>query len=104
MARIYSKNKQYNGISAGVNFVNGVGVTDDPYLVSWFMENGYTVEEKKEIKNYEDMTYKELTDYAKERGFNGIGYKKEQLIQALYDLDKKVGRVCAEDKIRETEG
>ena len=44
------------------------------------------------------MTYKELTDYAKERGFNGIGYKKEQLIQALYDLDKK------EDKIRETEG
>lgn len=47
MAKIYCRNKQYNGISAGVNFVNGVGVTDDPYLVSWFMENGYTVEEKK---------------------------------------------------------
>jgi len=98
MAKIYCRNRQYNGISAGINFVNGVGVTDDPYLVSWFIEHGYTVEEeKKEIKNYEDMTYKELTDYAKERGFNGIGYKKEQLIQALYDLDKK------EDKIRKTE-
>ena len=47
MARIYSKNKQYNGISAGINFVNGVGVTDDPYLVSWFIEWLYRRREKK---------------------------------------------------------
>lgn len=51
MAKIYCKNTEFNGISATVNFENGVGVTDDPYLISWFMEHGYTVEEgKKEVK------------------------------------------------------
>jgi len=35
------------------------------------------------------MNYKELTELAKERGFNGIGLKKEPLIIALIDLDSK---------------
>ena len=43
MSRIYCKNKRYNGISAGVNFLEGVGVSNDPRLLSWFMENGYEV-------------------------------------------------------------
>jgi hypothetical protein len=91
MAKIYSNNKEFNGISASVNFVNGVGVTDDPYLISWFKEHGYTVEIEIKPEDIENMTYKELTDYAKERGFNGIGYKKPELIKAL--LEKEFGIV-----------
>ncbi len=90
MAKIYSNNKEFNGISASVNFVNGVGVTDDPYLISWFKEHGYTVEIEIKPEDIENMTYKELTEYAKERGFNGIGYKKPELIKALLELDNKV--------------
>jgi DNA uptake protein ComE-like DNA-binding protein len=43
MAKIYSKNKQYNGISASVNFINGVGESNLPHLLDWFQENGYTI-------------------------------------------------------------
>lgn len=44
MARIYSPNKQYNGISATVDFTQGVGECADPHLIEWFKEKGYTVE------------------------------------------------------------
>ena len=90
MAKIYSNNKQYNGISASVNFVNGVGDCNIPHLLAWFQENGYTiVEDKREPSIYDSMNYKEMTELAKERGFNGIGLKKELLIKALIDLDAK---------------
>lgn len=41
---ILAPNKQYNGVSAGVSFVNGKGETAEPHLVEWFRERGYTVE------------------------------------------------------------
>lgn len=43
MARIIAPNKDYNGESASVTFVKGVGETSDAYLVEWFKEHGYTV-------------------------------------------------------------
>lgn len=43
MARIIAPNKDYNGESASVTFVKGVGETSDAYLVKWFKEHGYTV-------------------------------------------------------------
>ena len=90
MAKIYSNNKQYNGISASVNFVNGVGESNLSYLLSWFQENGYTIiEDKRDPSIYDSMAYKELTDMAKDRGFNGIGLKKEDLIKALILWDKE---------------
>ena len=90
MAKIYSKNKQYNGISASVNFINGVGESNLPHLVSWFQENGYTiVEDKREPSIYDSMAYKELTELARECGFNGIGMKKEKLIKALILWDQE---------------
>jgi len=45
MAKIFCQNEQYTGISASVEFVNGVGETDNLYLIEWFKENGYIVEE-----------------------------------------------------------
>lgn len=43
--KIYSPNREYTGVSASVPFCNGAGETDDPYLIKWFREHGYTVEE-----------------------------------------------------------
>src|SRR5665647_911828 len=89
MAKIYC-DKEFNGISASVNFLDGVGITDDPYLISWFMEHGYTiVEDIREPSVYDEWTYEKLTEYAKERGFNGIGLKKEPLMRKFIDLDAK---------------
>lgn len=46
MATVKAPNKEYAGVSAGVLFANGVGHTDDPYLLKWFHEHGYEVEVK----------------------------------------------------------
>ena len=46
--KVYSPNKEYTGISASVPFCNGTGETDDPHLIEWFKEHGYTVEEPME--------------------------------------------------------
>ena len=51
MAKIYAPNERYAGVTAGVSFSNGVGVTEDKWLIQWFEAKGYkVVEEKKEIK------------------------------------------------------
>ena len=44
--KIYAPNEGYSGSSAGVTFVNGVGETDNPYLIDWFKERGYRVDEE----------------------------------------------------------
>ena len=43
--KICSPNKEYTGVSASVPFCNGMGETDDPYLIEWFKMHGYKVEE-----------------------------------------------------------
>lgn len=47
MAQIIAPNKDYNGESASVTFVKGVGETSDAYLIEWFKEHGYTVVDSK---------------------------------------------------------
>jgi hypothetical protein len=47
MAKIYAPNKEYTGVSASVPFVNGVGESDNPVLLSWFEAHGYEVEKPK---------------------------------------------------------
>lgn len=46
MARVIAPNKEYAGVSAGVSFHGGEGNTDDPYILAWFRDHGYEVEEK----------------------------------------------------------
>lgn len=48
--KVYSPNKEYTGTSASVPFCNGMGETDDPHLIEWFKEHGYTVEEPMEAE------------------------------------------------------
>ena len=45
---IKSPNKDYTGVSASVPFCNGVGETEDLYLIQWFKDHGYEVEETPE--------------------------------------------------------
>jgi uncharacterized protein involved in outer membrane biogenesis len=45
MAKIFSPNTSYNGVSATVSFVDGRGETNNPDLIVWFKENGYHVYE-----------------------------------------------------------
>ena len=44
--KIYAPVKDTNGIYASVLFKNGVGETDEPYLIEWFKSNGYRVEDE----------------------------------------------------------
>ncbi len=47
--KIYSREKDYTGVSASVPFCNGCGETDDPHLIDWFRTHGYTVNEPAEV-------------------------------------------------------
>lgn len=50
MTKILAPNKTYNGVSAGVPFVNGKGETDDPHRIEWFERHGYEIEVNKPRK------------------------------------------------------
>lgn len=66
--KIYSPNKDYTGISASVPFCGGVGETDDPYLIKWFKDHGYTVEEiKPDEKDQEVETPEERNKTVKSK-------------------------------------
>lgn len=47
--KIYAPNKNTNGVYASVMFVNGVGETDDKWLIQWFANHGYTLEKCDEV-------------------------------------------------------
>ncbi|SDJ76580.1 hypothetical protein [Paenibacillus naphthalenovorans] len=108
MAKIQAPNKQYTGVSAGVSFVNGVGECSDPYLLQWFREHGYEVEETQEsnpdldsyeveetqesnpdldslnAKPIERMTVAELKEYADQNSINlGDATKKDDILMLI---------------------
>ena len=57
--KIKSPNKDYTGVSASVPFCNGVGETEDPYLIQWFKDHGYEVEETPETASKEAVEKEE---------------------------------------------
>ena len=85
MTKIYSPNKRYTGVIAGVSFTNGVGETNNDWLKQWFAEKGYTVEDEiKQPKTFDEMTLSELKESAKEKGLKGYSVlKKSELLEAL---------------------
>jgi len=64
MAKVYAPLKDYNGISASVTFVNGVGEIDNENLLEWFEEKGYTVERDEKPKRAKKA--KEVTEETSE--------------------------------------
>lgn len=66
MAKVYAPLKDYNGISASVTFVNGVGETDNENLLEWFEEKGYTVERDEKPKRAKKATEEVTEEVAEE--------------------------------------
>ena len=64
MAKVYTPLQGYNGISASVEFVNGVGETDNENLLEWFEEKGYTIERDEKQKRAKKS--KEVTEETSE--------------------------------------
>lgn len=94
MAKVYAPNKDYNGVTASVPFTNGVGFSSNPYLLDWFKEHGYKVEddiaEAKSEANTDisQLSYEELKTLAKDKGVDGYHkMKKEELLDALKDSE-----------------
>lgn len=96
--KIEAPNKQYSGVSAGVTFVNGVGETDQPHLIEWFLEHGYSVE--KEIiailpRELEKMKKDELKQLAEKLGAvyetSSTNEQLISLIRVAYEEWKKAG-------------
>ena len=52
--KVHAPNKNYTGVSASVAFCNGVGETEDPYLLEWFKSHGYELEEPPKEETEED--------------------------------------------------
>lgn len=85
MYKITAPNNQYTGLSAGVNFSNGVGLTGKKELVPWFKNHGYKVEEiKDDVKSIDDMTVDELKAYAEGKGIELTGLtKKDDILKKI---------------------
>lgn len=102
--KITTPSKGYTGIIAGIPFINGEAETEDSWLISWFTEKGYTVEEINEDDLNQDnqqdensqetqgenkidlseLNIKELKELAKEKGIQGYSsLNKAELIQVL---------------------
>lgn len=102
--KITTPSKGYTGIIAGIPFVNGEAETEDRWLISWFTEKGYKVEEiKEDVLNQDnqqdensqenqcenkialsELNIKELKELAKEKGIQGYSsLNKAELIQVL---------------------
>lgn len=82
MAKIYAPNKQYNGISASVRFINGVGETDRPELLAWFSSKGYEVDM---VKPLDKMSIAELKAYAEQNQIELGGATKKDEILAIIE-------------------
>lgn len=94
MTKVYAPNKQYNGLSASVMFLNGVGETDDPHLLAWFESKGYTVEHPEPDSSNSDvpidkMTVPQLKEYAAEKKIDlGEATKKEDILKVIQDAQQ----------------
>lgn len=99
MAKVYSPNKKYDGITAGVQFSNGIGETDDKYILGYLSSKGYKVEDK---ANTVDS---ELEELKKEASALNITFKsnigKEKLKERIAEA-KKMSIPNSENKNQES--
>ena len=88
--KIYARVTDVNGIYASVVFTNGVGETDNPRLIEWFKNHGYSLEkcdisneiphekcdfseeilnEVSETTDFDSMTPNQLREWMKANGY-----------------------------------
>lgn len=98
MAKVFSPNKDYTGISATVDFTQGVGECADPHLLDWFKSKGYTVEEFEKLDNsgdldLENMTVDELKAYAEEKGIDlGKATSQKGILEKILEAEQADGK------------
>lgn len=91
MAKIFAPNKQYNGISAGIPFLMGVGETTDSYLIDWFKSKGYDVEEPEDEFNLDELTVEELIEFAEVNQIDiGKAISKEGILKKITDAVEEI--------------
>ena len=106
--KIYAPVKNATGTYASVRFVNGVGETDNPILIAWFIDHGYEVVDETKIlrvemlptalerelemldngdqPDFDAMTPNELRDWAKANGYGSViknTRNKEKLLELI---------------------
>ena len=95
--KITAPNKDYSGMIAGVQFINGEADTENVRLIQWARENGFTVEAEavpfepeppqwpeNDFDNLDDLTIRELKEIATEAGVEVPNrVKKSELIQMI---------------------
>lgn len=104
MAKIYAPNKDYNGVSASVTFVRGVGETENPHLIKWFKERGYSFEcEDSQVPNkLENMNVEQLKDYAKEHSIDiGNSTSVNGILKKIKDAEKQADVPDGEEEEQE---
>ena len=75
--KIYSPNKEYTGVSASVQFCNGMGETEDPHLIKWFKDHGYKVDEESNAEQKEEETVEIPADVDTSAAVTGKVAKKK---------------------------
>ena len=100
VAKVICPNREYNGISATVAFVNGVGETENPRLLDWFREKGYRVEAAEKAATPPQIppgvnpelvgkTVEELKAYAAEKGHDiGNATSVNGILKKIAALEK----------------
>lgn len=93
MAKIFSKNPQFNGVRFGVAFNQGVAETDDKKALAFFKSrDGYQIGKpfdapeaaKRQDNELEKLTLPELRARAKPLGIEGYAtMSKDDLVKAL---------------------
>jgi len=99
MAKIYSPNKQYSGISASVVFIRGVGETETPTLLDWFRSHGYAVEDEekkepaKDSSSINEMDVDQLKAYAEDHKIDiGNSTSVNGILKKITDAEKATAK------------
>lgn len=103
MARVIAPNKEYNGVSAGVRFVNGEAECSDKWTLKWFKAHGYTVEEADEQSDGNDEAEENGNSEGEENTATDIGAANEEKAAAAAD-DKSEGNAAAISEVSEEKG
>lgn len=86
--KVHSREEGYTGVSAGISFLNGDGITGNKHIADWHERKGYKVEKiNEEVQrniNLEELTIEQLKEIASEKGIEvKSSMKKSEIIELL---------------------
>lgn len=76
--KIYAPVTDANGVYASVRFVNGVGETDNPFLITWFRSHGYRVEDDSKTLVVEEVESETAYQEVVEEPIELMGYATKE--------------------------